>query len=260
MNAAGIQHNGQTPHPSHAGSVANAAQTQAVGVPAKQTNNYNGDIAEKAIADRPESQGYTVKRNIEINTPLGKRDVDILATKHQGHPTLSEEIHIESKVGRKSLPSTAQGSNVRMQIDKDAAVLAQQKSLGPAAQAQGRQLYDQGTTALKKSSTLVKVSKAVKFADKVARPIGIAISALEIRSAFQADGKRIGINTAGKVTSLAGGAGGAWAGAAAGAALGSAIVPGVGTVIGGIVGGIVGGLAGENVATKAFNAVKGWFS
>ena len=151
MNAAGIQHNGQTPHPSHAGSVANAAQTQAVGVPAKQTNNYNGDIAEKAIADRPESQGYTVKRNIEINTPLGKRDVDILATKHQGHPTLSEEIHIESKVGRKSLPSTAQGSNVRMQIDKDAAVLAQQKSLGPAAQVRGRQLYDQGTTALKKA-------------------------------------------------------------------------------------------------------------
>ena len=259
MNAAGIQHNGQTPHPSHAGSVANAAQTQAVGVPAKQTNNYNGDIAEKAIADRPESQGYTVKRNIEINTPLGKRDVDILATKHQGHPTLSEEIHIESKVGRKSLPSTAQGSNVRMQIDKDAAVLAQQKSLGPAAQVRGRQLYDQGTTALKKSSTLAKAGKAVKFAGKVARPIGIAISTLEIGSAFQADGNRIGINTAGKVTSLAGGAGGAWAGAAAGAALGS-VVPGVGTVIGGIVGGIVSSLAGENVATKAFNAVKGWFS
>lgn len=150
LNAAGIQHNGQTPHPSHAGSIANAAQAQAVGVPAKQINNYNGDIAEKAIADRLESQGYTVKRNVEINTPLGKRDVDILATKHQGHPTLSEEIHIESKVGRKSLPSTAQGSNVRMQIDKDAAVLAQQKSLGPAAQARGRQLYDQGATALKK--------------------------------------------------------------------------------------------------------------
>lgn len=147
-----------------------------------------------------------------------------------------------------------------MQIDKDAAVLAQQKSLGPAAQVRGRQLYDQGTTALKKSSTLAKAGKAVKFAGKVARPIGIAISALEIGSAFQADGNRIGINTAGKVTSLAGGAGGAWAGAAAGAALGSAIVPGVGTVIGGIVGGIVGGLAGENVATKAFNAVKGWFS
>lgn len=93
----------------------------------------------------------------------------------------------------------------------------------------------------------------------MARPIGIAISALEIGSAFQADGNRIGINTAGKVTSLAGGAGGAWAGAAAGAALGS-VVPGVGTVVGGIVGGIVGGLAGENVASKAFNAVKGWFS
>ena len=194
-----------------------------------------------------------------MDTPLGRREVDILATKNVGHPTLSEEIRVESKVGSRSLPAQATGSNVRRQADKDIAALADRHANAPAAQARGHSLHAAGNSALDKGSALAKAGAAANTVGKIARPVGAVMTAFEIGGAFKADGNKVGVNTMGKVAGLAGGAGGAWAGAAAGAALGS-VVPGVGTVIGGVVGGIVGGLAGEAVVSKAFDAVKGWFS
>ena len=203
--------------------------------------------------------GYEVQRNVVVDTPLGKRDIDILATKHAGHPTLSEAIHIESKLGRKGLPEVSQGSNTRRQADKDIAALAEHKANAPSAQARGRDLHAAGHIDINKGGGLAQAGKVAKVVGKIARPVGAVITAFEICDAFQADGNKVGVKTAGKVASLAGSAGGAWAGAAAGAALGS-VVPGVGTLIGGVVGGIVGGLVGEAVMSKAFDAVKGWFS
>ncbi len=262
MDSHGIQHNGKAPNAPPAGSVANAQQASRIGVPANQINNHNGTVAENAIAQRLRAQGYTVQQNAMVDTPLGKRDVDVLATKNVGHPTLSEEIRVESKAGGGSptrpLERVAKGSNNRAQIDKDASVLAEHKAKAPAAQAQGRQLHTQGTEAIDRGSELAKAGKAARVVGKIARPIGVVASAFEIGSAYKADGNKVGLNTAGKVASLAGGAGGAWAGAAAGAAIGS-VVPGVGTVIGGVVGGIAGGLLGEAAVSGAFESVKGWF-
>lgn len=146
-----------------------------------------------------------------------------------------------------------------MQVDKDAAALAQHRADAPAAQARGHQLHAQGTAALDEGAKLAHAGKLAQTVGKIARPVGAVISAFEIGSAFRADGNKVGVNTMGKAASIAGGAGGAWAGAAAGAALGS-VVPGAGTVFGGIVGGIVGGLVGEAAVSKAFDTVKNWFS
>ena len=258
LDSKGIQHNGRKFNPSHAGSVANAAEARQAGIDPSKISNHNGKVAENALADELRAKGYTVRQNVIVDTPLGKREVDILATKNVGHPALSEEIRIESKVGKKSLPATAQGSNVRMQVDKDAAALAQHRANAPAAQARGHQLHAQGTAALDQGGKLAQAGRTVQVVGKIARPVGAVISAFEIGNAYKADGDKIGVHTAGKVAALAGGAGGAWAGAAAGAALGS-VVPGVGTVIGGVVGGIVGGLVGEAAVSGAFNAVKSWF-
>ncbi|MDO5624988.1 MAG: hypothetical protein Q4G71_09890 [Pseudomonadota bacterium] len=258
LNSKGIQHNSDGVKPRHAGSIANAGEARQAGVDPNKINNHNGKVAENALADELRAKGYTVRQNVMVDTPLGKREVDILATKNVGHPTLSEEIRIESKVGKNGLPGTAQGSNVRMQVDKDAAVLAQHRTEAPAAQTRGHQLHAQGTATLDQGGKWVQAGRAAQVVGKIARPVGAVISAFEIGSAYQADGNKVGVNTVGKVAGLAGGAGGAWAGAAAGAALGS-VVPGVGTVIGGVVGGIVGGLAGEAVVSGVFNAVKSWF-
>lgn len=259
LDHAGIKHNAERPRIAPTGSVANAADAARNGIPANQINNHNGRIAEDVLADELRAKGYTVQRNVIVKTPLGDRELDILATKNVGHPTLSEEIRIESKVGHKSLPKTAQGSNVRRQIDKDAAALADYRANAPEAHAKGRQLHAQGTEAVERGGYLTRAGKAVQVVGKVARPLGAVVSAFEIRGAYEADGNKIGVNTVGKTAALAGGAGGAWAGAAAGAALGS-VVPGVGTVIGGVVGGIAGGLLGEAVVSKAFDSVKSWFS
>lgn len=258
LDGHGIDHNGARPSRPAAGSV-NQATASAQGVATNQINNHNGAVAENALADDLRARGYTVQQNVVVDTPLGKRDVDILATRNVGHPTRSEEIRIESKVGRQSLPSTASGSNVRRQIDKDAANLAQHRADAPAAQARGHQLHAQGTSSLDDGAKLAQAGKAARVVGKIARPLGVVIGAFEIGGAYKADGNKVGVNTMGKVAGIAGGAGGAWAGAAAGAAIGS-VVPGIGTVIGGVVGGIVGGLAGEAVVSKAFDAVKSWFS
>ena len=261
LDQGGILHNAEKPNAAPLGSVANANAQAATanGVKPKPINIHNGDVAEDAIEAKWRARGYDVQRKVLVDTPLGRREVDILATKNVGHPTLSEEIRVESKVGSRSLPAQATGSNVRRQADKDIAALADRHANAPAAQARGHSLHAACNSALDKGSALAKAGAAANTVGKSARPVGAVMTAFEIGGAFKADGNKVGVNTMGKVAGLAGGAGGAWAGAAAGAALGS-VVPGVGTVIGGVVGGIVGGLAGEAVVSKAFDAVKGWFS
>lgn len=255
----GIAHNGDAPLRPAPGSVANAKAATAAGVPANQISNHNGAMAEAERRAFYKSQGFDVATQpTTVQTPAGRRDIDVKATRDVGHPTRSIEINEEVKVGRRSLPAVAAGSNERAQAVKDGSRLTEYKANAPAAHAEGHAAYNNGNKAVDVGEKLSGAGKTLKVAGKIARPLGVVVGAFEIGGAYQADGNRIGVNTMGKVAGLVGGAGGAWAGAAAGAALGS-VVPGVGTVIGGIVGGIAGGLLGEGVVSGAFDKIKSWF-
>ena len=255
----GIAHNGDVPHGPAPGSVANAKAAAAAGVPANKISNHNGAMAEADRRAFYKAQGFDVPTQpTTVQTPAGRRDIDVKATRDLGHPTKSIEINEEVKVGRRSLPAVATKSNERAQAIKDGSRLADYKANAPAAHAEGHAAYKNGTKAVETGEKLASAGKTLKVVGKIARPLGVVVGAFEVGSAYKADGNRIGVNTMGKVAGIAGGAGGAWAGAAAGAALGS-VVPGVGTVIGGIVGGIAGGLLGEGVVSGAFDKIKSWF-
>jgi len=249
----GIKHNGTDKkklRPVPEGAMAKPAQGMSLG----QLNNRNGAAAADAIAQRYKGDKNTkVQQNVMVDTPKGKRDVDIRVIKNQGLPT-SEEIRIESKLGKQSLPGVAQGSNIRAQIEKDVSALDEHRAKSRVPHAVGRTLYRAG---------------------QFLRPVGLVLSGLEIRDAMKADGNRVGMHTASKVSSIAGGALGGAAGGAVGAMKGAAIgaavgsvVPVVGTAIGAAVGGIVGavtggalgGLAGEAIASGAFKLATGAFS
>jgi nucleoid-associated protein YgaU len=93
-----------------------------------------------------------------------------------------------------------------------------------------------------------QVRGAAKGAFKVFAPIGIAVDAVQLRSAWKKD-NGFGPN----VRQVAGSAAGGWVGAAGGVELGAAIgslVPGVGTVIGALMGGMAGAVAGSGVGRK----------
>jgi len=241
----GIAHNSRNKGDLHlipAGSSATPTPT----VPKERLNYHNGMIAAEAIAQEHQAKPHTkVQKNVMVDTPKGRRDVDILVTRHQGTPK-SEEIRIESKLGKQNLPSVAKGSNIRAQIDKDVAALAEHRTKAPIPHAVGRTMY---------------------WAGKVARPLGTLLSGVEIHSAFQADGNKVGIHTVSKVAGIAGGAvGGILGGAALGAALGS-VVPVAGTAIGAVLGGatalvgsMLGGLAGEAFASNTAQRIGNWFS
>ena len=258
LTGQGIQHNGNAPLRAAPGSVSNAAQATAAGVPANQIGNHNGAMAELDRRAFYQSQGFDVTPNRLVQTPAGLRDIDVTATRDLGHPTKSIEINEEVKVGRRSLPGKPVRSNEHAQAIKDGSRQAEYRANAPAAHAEGHAAYNKGNKAVDVAADLSGAGKTVKVAGKIARPLGVVVSAFEIGGAYKEDGNRIGVNTVGKVAGIAGGAGGAWAGAAAGAALGS-VVPGVGTVIGGVVGGIVGGLIGEGVVSGVFDKIKSWF-
>jgi hypothetical protein len=93
-----------------------------------------------------------------------------------------------------------------------------------------------------------QVRGAAKGAFKVFAPIGIAVDAVQLRSAWKKD-NGFGPN----VRQAAGGAAGGWVGAAGGVELGAAIgslVPGVGTVIGALMGGMAGAVMGSGFGKK----------
>jgi hypothetical protein len=114
-----------------------------------------------------------------------------------------------------------------------------------------------GAVLLKPPSTInpvveafgnTQVRGAAKGAFKVLAPIGLAVDAVQLRSAWKKD-HGFGPN----VRKVAGSATGGWVGAAGGVELGAAIgslVPGVGTVIGALVGGMAGAVTGSRFGEK----------
>lgn len=208
---------------------------------AAQSTTFNGNLARDAIADNYRAHGFNVETEVHYRADLtpansrevlrGDRFVDVAVdVPHATDPRLNQRIEIESKAFRVNA-----GSISDAQLDHDARSVASNRSIRGAG------------------ATLERVGR-------IARPIGIAIDAVNLGQAFRADGNRIGENTARASTQLAGGAAGAYAGATFGATIGTMILPGAGTVIGGFVGGVAGALAGEGIADKVFDGVKGLFS
>lgn len=199
------------------------------GVKVQVANNTNGALARDAIAnDWRQKPGVQVAT--EVPTQGGARVVDVQAHEAAADPRMSKVTDIESKVGRYSRGKQL----VETQIANDA-------------------------KALQANRVLRGSGEVLERVGKVARPIGLAIDAIQVGAAFHADGNRVGMQTGRAVSNVAGGALGGWGGAAAGAAIGTLICPGVGTAIGGIVGGIGGAIGGSEIAKAAFDKVASWF-
>lgn len=220
LRSHGIEVAGVNPVP--AGSVGRNA-----GVPAAVANNTNGALARDAIADHWRSQGLPTA--IEQPRNDGARRVDVVVDRPANDPRYSQRLEIESKVGRTGLDS-----DVRAQVALDAEALRTNRGLRSAGQ-------------------------VLEGVGKVARPVGLVLDVIEVGSAFQQDGTKVGANTGRAASGVAGGALGGWGGAVGGAAIGTAIFPGVGTVVGGIIGGVAGALAGDAAGRGLFDTVKGWF-
>lgn len=199
--------------------------------PAARTQN--GAAAERAIANqmRTDPRYSNVQTQVPVRTSRGTRIVDVIATERARNPEFNKRIEVESKLGRASASTSRNGTLT--QVAKDAERIAE-----------NTRVRGWGTT--------------LKSVGRVARPIGMAIDAVQLGQAFRADGNRIGDRTQRAAGSLAGGAAGAWGGAQAGAAIGSLGGP-VGTVVGGVVGGVIGGVIGSGVGEKAVGWVKSWF-
>jgi len=208
-------------------------------------NTYNGDLASEAIADRYRANPNVarvqtefrydanlnaVRPEVRNHDVLGDRRMDVRAElPHATDPRMNAVIEVESKATRVT-PSSINET----QVAHDAARVAQNHSLRGAG-------------------------FALEGVGRVARPVGLVLDAVDVGSAFRADGNRIGENTGRSLSGLAGGAAGGWGGAATGAAIGTAILPGVGTVVGGLIGAGLGAWAGDSAGRGAFDTVRGWF-
>lgn len=201
----------------------------ASGIKREVASNINGAVARDAIANELRQQP-AFRVQTEVPTQGGARVVDVRVHEPAADPRMNKVVDIESKVGRYS-----RGKDL---------VATQIKNDGKALQA-NRLLRGSG--------------QVLERVGKVARPVGLAIDAIQVGTAFHADGNRVGMQTGRAVSNVAGGALGGWGGAAAGAAIGTMIFPGVGTAVGGIVGGIGGAIAGSEVAKAAFDKVASWF-
>ena len=199
------------------------------GVKRQVASNTNGALARDDIAQEwRQRPGVSVRT--EVPTQGGARVVDVRVNQPAADPRMNKVIDIESKVGRYS-----QGKElVETQIANDA-------------------------KALQANRLLRGSGEVLERVGKVARPVGLAIDAIQVGAAFHADGNRVGLQTGRALSNVAGGALGGWGGAAAGAAIGTLICPGVGTAIGGIVGGIGGAIGGSEIAKAAFDKVASWF-
>lgn len=227
LDAGGIQTNFPV-HPAPAGSTSSSTPA---------ANTQNGHAARDAIADQLRASGnYThvgteATENTRRVTSLGGRQVDVVATQTGARRETNTQVEVESKLGRASA-----SSDTRLQVAKDVERLTDNVSVR-------------------------RLGTVLEGVGRVARPVGVALDAIQVGSAFRADGNRFGDNTQRATGSLVGGAAGAWAGAQAGAAIGSLGGP-VGTVVGGVVGAVgavVGGVVGSGVGEKAVGWVKSWF-
>ena len=101
--------------------------------------------------------------------------------------------------------------------------------------------------------------KMLRGAGKVAKPLMVIISAVDIYNAYQTGGTKKAVRQTAKLgTSAAGAFAGAKAGAAFGATVGS-VVPGVGNAVGGFVGGLAGGILGWWVGEKTYDTAESVF-
>ncbi len=198
------------------------------GIKQQVASNINGAAGRDSIADEWRRQpGATVQT--EVKTQGGARVVDVRVQQSAADPRMNQVLDIESKVGRQTLGD----KEMLKQITNDA-------------------------DALKANKALRGAGVALERVGKVARPVGLAIDAIQVGAAFHEDGNRVGMNTGRALSNVAGGALGGWGGAAVGAAVGTMICPGVGTAIGGIVGGIGGAIGGSALAKGAFDKVASW--
>ena len=193
------------------------------------------------IANRFKNSGLKTETEINYDTAtarptdatkakdaVGKvRRVDVEAQISGSRPELDTVVLTESKVGY-----TTNGKRETIEAVNDATILQNNRSIRNAG-------------------------SLVEGFGKVARPVGVAIDAYSLKSAYEADGNTIGENTgrtaAGITGSVAGGTAGAVGGAKLGASAGTLVAPGVGTVVGGALGGVAGGIAGSSLGQKFFS-------
>ena len=237
LEDAGMEVGART-HPTPAGSIGPGA-----GPTASQVSTHNGDLARDAVADRYRAQGLNPEIEVRYDAALnevppsirrsnlaGDRNVDVrVALPHPSDPRLDRVVEIESKAFRVNA-----GSIDAAQLAHDGARLARNDALRGAG-------------------------FALENVGRVARPVGVVLDAVDVASAYRADGNRIGENTGRSVSGLVGGGAVGWGGAAAGAAIGTAILPGVGTVVGGVIGAAAGAWAGDSLGRGMFDTVRGWF-
>ena len=227
MDSAGLQHDFKVNQPPVNGTPVNTSASK----------THNGNAARDAIADdfrtRPdhvrvqnEADGLIVRKS-----SLGTRHVDVTAIRRGIRPEDNVRLDIESKLGRASASTGPKGNLA--QVAKD-----------------GERIGD--------NIKVRNLGAAFEGVGKVARPVGLAIDAVQLGSAIKADGGKFGDNSQRAAGSLVGGAAGAWGGAQAGAAIGSLGGP-VGTVVGGLAGAAVGGIIGSGVGEKTVDFIKGWF-
>jgi hypothetical protein len=205
---------------------------------AARAANTNGAAAETAIRDRYRNAGFEATRLHDPGSTNrvqnGARNVDVVVNERAADPRNNRRIEVESKAGRTGMGgSVTEPGTVRYEIARDAERLADNVSIRRAG-------------------------SVLEGVGKVAKPVGLVLDAIEVGSAFRADGNRIGENTGRAISSVAGSAAGALGGAQLGATIGAVGGP-VGAVVGGVVGGIVGGIAGSEIGKSAFNWVSGWF-
>lgn len=199
-----------------------------------EARTQNGNAARDAIAaqlradPKYSSVATEATANTKRQTSLGERHVDIVASQRGSRPEMNKQVEIESKLGRASA-----SVETWRQVAKDAERLGQNRSVR-------------------------RIGTALEGIGKVARPVGVAVDAVQIGRAYRADGNRVGDRTQRAIGGVAGGAGGALGGAKLGAVIGSAGGP-VGTVAGGLIGAAVGGVIGSGAGEKAVGWVKSWF-
>ena len=175
-------------------------------------------MAEYALARRL-AEEFNVQWPLPPHGPR-RPDLQFLVPAH--NPEYNLLVRVENKTGYTTL-----NEHIRRQMAAD-------------NEARNRNAADGLEGELRKSG-----GRVLRNFGRVARPVGIALDAIDLGSAFQADGNRIGKNTGRAASGIAGGALGGWAGAAGGAAIGTAILPGPGTVAGGLIGGLLGAYGGD---------------
>jgi hypothetical protein len=170
-------------------------------------NHANGLQAEKVIADYYRELGLKVHQN--VRQPGGMRFFNIVVDKPAADKAFDTRRIIESKLGEADLKG-----RILRQLAYDANYLKQNQQI----RLEPEKAYRAGS--------------ALGTMGRVMRPAGVVLDAMELGSAYQADGNRIGENTRRAGAGIAGGNVGGWGGAALGGILGFPLGGPIGSAIG----------------------------